>query len=178
MIHNRDETPRQGFSRFTFVMHLVPVLLLTFSWIMAYWGIAASWPLRSGPDGPVVPLVSVSQGMTKDVWSSLPGLLQVGFAIFQSLLVVELARLFWVVNKSMTAWRFALTLAYELCLVVDWVRVWAGDWFIWATYRLNLSELCVPANPCYPISGAKPWASLLLLIAALSTVLFKPAKRH
>jgi hypothetical protein len=145
---------------------------------MTYFGVAAAWPLRSDPDWPMVPLVSVPQGMTKDVWSSLPGLLQVGFAIFQSLMVVELARLFWIVNKSMTAWRFALTLAYELCLVLDWVRAWAGDWFIWATYRLNLGELCVPANPCYPVSGAKPWASLLLLIATLSTVLLRPARRR
>lgn len=115
----------------------------------------------------MTPLISVPPGSTSDVWSTLPGFLKVCAAAFQSFLLVELAKIFWLLSRRLNIWRFLLASAYAVTLVLDWLHVWAGDWFVWLLYRLQLGELCEPAMPCYPVTAIQPWGSLLFLVVLL-----------
>lgn len=152
------------------IERLLPGLLLTGAFALVYFGVPPILPVRTDPQWPYVSLVSVSPGTTPDVWSSVPGLLHVSIAALQCILLVEVARLIWVVNKTMTVSRFLVTLFYEAALVVDMFRAWGGDWFVWIRYQLHLGELCSAAAPCFPISGAVPWISLAALGLALASL--------
>src|SRR5215207_5307092 len=92
------------------IERLFPVLLLVAPFGMVYFGVRPLWPFLDASLGPHVPLVSVPQGTTPDVWSSIPGLLHVWIGALQWVLLVEIARLSWVVTGAMTTSRFILTL--------------------------------------------------------------------
>jgi hypothetical protein len=145
------------------IAQLFPVLLLITAWSFVYFGVPPLVPLRTDPHFPYVALVSVSPGATPDTWSSVPVLLHLSLAALQCVLLVEMARLVWIASNAMPVHRFLFTLSYEVALVFDIFRRWGRDWFVWILYQLNLGELCSPATPCYPFSGALPWISLSLL---------------
>lgn len=142
---------------------LLPLLLLAAPLGMVYFGVGPLLPSLDASLGPHVPLVSVPKGTTRDVWSSVPGLFHVLLAAFQAVLLVELARLFWAATGALTTGRLMLTLLYEGTLVLDMFRLWGRDWFVWGMHELRLGDLCEPTDPCYPVSGAMPWPSLLAL---------------
>jgi hypothetical protein len=147
--------------------NFLPLLLLVASFCVVYFGLAPVWLLRDAPLGPQVPLVSVPQGTTSDVWSSLPGLLHIWLAALLGILFIEVARLLWIATGVMTVARFVSTLLYELSIVVDMFRLWGRDWLVWAKYELRLGQLCDPVEACFPVSGAIPWFSLLTLLLVM-----------
>jgi hypothetical protein len=134
---------------------------------MVYFGIESIWPLRTDSIWPHVPLASVPEGTTADIWSSVPELLRIAVAVAQCILVVELVRYLLVLQGSMTPTWFVLTLAYELALVVDMFRRWGNDWFIWGLHELHIGELCDPSEACYPVTNANPWGSFIILLILL-----------
>ena len=156
---------------------ILPALLLSMAFCMVCFGAKPLWSSRESDLWPQLPLVSVPQGTTPDVWSSVSNLLDVGIASLQVVLVVEFARVLWVVSGTMTTGRFALTLLYQLALFFDMLRLWARDWFVWARHALRIGDLCDPTEPCYPVSGAVPWLSLVALIL-LVFLLFKSPTLH
>jgi hypothetical protein len=149
------------------LISLIPISLLVTAFMFLYLGVPPLLPLRNGSDWPHVALVSVSPGTTPDVRSSVPGLLHTSICVLQCLLLVELVRLMWLVQKVMTPYKFILTLAYQVALTIDTFRLWGRDWFVWILYQLNFGNLCYSAAPCYPRSEALPWGSLLLLVGLL-----------
>lgn len=159
------------------IVRSLPVLLLVAAMAMIWLGVPSVTFLRTEPYWPLVPLVSVPPGTTQDILSSAPGGLHVFLASLQGILLVEMARLFWVAAKELTVSRFMLTLIYEVTLVVDMFRLWGKDWLVWALYQLNLGRLCDPAHPCYPVSGATPWLSLSLLVLILLSLVPLSANR-
>ena len=88
-------------------------------------------------------------------------------AILQGTLLVVVACFLWSLQGRLTAPRFVLVCTFEIFLVIDWFRVWAGDWFTWILYRLRLGDLCEVNDPCYLLSGEFPWLSLLALALVL-----------
>jgi hypothetical protein len=99
-------------------------------------------------------------------------------ASLQGILLVEIARLFWVAAKELTVSRFILTLIYEATLIIDMFRLWGRDWLVWALYQLHLGKLCDPTHPCYPVSGATPWPSLSLLVLLILSLLPRGLRRN
>lgn len=150
-----------------------PVLLLVASMGMVYFGVGPLLPFRDASLGPHVQLVSIPQGTVPDLWSSIPGLLHVWIGALQGVLLVELARLSWVVTGAMTTSRFALTLLYDVALVIDMFRLWGRDWFVWGLHELHLGDLCKLTETCFPISGAIPWPSLSVLSLLLLLLLLE-----
>jgi hypothetical protein len=164
-----------GWARITRARVGGPALLLTGSWSMVYFGFGPIWSLRKDSIWPLVPLVSIPQGTTPDVWSSVPGLLSVGIAAAQSILLVEIVRIVWVYSRKMAI----LTLGYEVALLLDWFRVWAGDWYVWALYQLRLGDLCSKSGqPCFPLSGHEPWLSLAMLLLVFASALYGLGERE
>lgn len=146
--------------------YLLSSALLVVPWFLVYWGVPPIWQDRVDPVGPLVPLVSVPEGVAPDIWSSVPGLLRVALSAFQGIVLVELARITLVILRRMDPLLFVATAAYELSLALDWLRIWAADWFIWVFYRLRLTRLC--EDPiCLPVEGEKPWISLSVLVITL-----------
>jgi hypothetical protein len=138
-------------------------MFLIAAFALMYLGVPPVVPLRDDAHWPLVPLVSISPGISPDVLSSLPGALHILMAALQCIFLVEIARLFWIGSKTLTIGRFILTIAYEAALAIDMFQRWGRDWFVWALYQMRLSELCDLTNPCYPISGTVPWLSLFIL---------------
>jgi hypothetical protein len=126
--------------------------------------------LRADTDWPLVPLVSVPSETTTDVWSSVPGLLQVAISSMQSILLVELTRLLLIYANTITVTRSLMLLVYEVALVIDMFRRWGGDWNAWIRYQVHLGELCSVGTPCLPSTGAVPWYSILVLFFVLSAL--------
>lgn len=135
--------------------------------VMVYFGVEPIWPLRVDSIWPHTPLVSVPEGATADVWSSVPGLLSVAVAAIQCMLLVEVVRYLLLLQGSMTPTWFVGSLAYELALLVDMFRRWGHDWFIWALHELRLGELCDPGEACFPVTDALPWGSFIILCLLL-----------
>jgi hypothetical protein len=156
------------------IVTLLPPSLLIVAFGFVFFGIPPVFPVRTETHWPYVPLVSVAPGTTPDVWSSVPGLLHVSFSAFQCVLLVETARLAWVVSKSMNVERFLATFVYEAALVFDMFRLWGRDWLVWVLYQLHLGRLCSSVTPCFPISGVVPWISLSALGLALASLMIKP----
>ena len=52
--------------------------------------------------------------------------------------------------------------------------IWAVSpnvWLTWSLFRLRLGDLCSPAEPCYPSSGAFSALSLLVLVGLLALII-------
>ncbi len=145
------------------IMSVLPVLLLVIAFAFVYFGVPPLLPLRKNPDWPYVALVSAPPGTAPDTLSSVPVLLHLLLAAFQSVLLVEIARLIWSTGNELSAYRLLVTVIYEASLVFDMFRLWGRDWLVWILYQLNLGNLCSSTSPCYPISGAVPWLSLSVL---------------
>lgn len=145
----------------------LPIVLLLAPWLLLYLGVPPLWPDRVDPIWPLIPLVSVPNGVAPDVWSSVPGLLRVALSAFQGIVLVELARIILITSRRMGLMLFLATAAYQFALALDWLRVWAGDWFVWILYRLHLAPLCEASASCLPVEGKKPWFSFVFLIFAL-----------
>lgn len=142
----------------------LPILLLFGALALVYLGVPSVLPLNPDADWPRVPLVSAPAGTAPDVWSSVPGLLQLLFSALQAIVLVEIARLVWILKGTVTAPRYLLTFAYEIALIVDMFRLWGRDWQVWVLHQLSLSELCPEAAPCFPASDAVPWPSMSVLV--------------
>jgi hypothetical protein len=157
--------------RWKVVARFLPALLLASGFVAVYMGMPPLWQLRDPSLGLHVPLVSVPPGTTSDVWSSVPGFLHLLIASFQVVLLVELARMVWSANGSLTPGRFLLATLYEAALIIDTFRLWGRDWLVWALHELRFRELCEPSEACYPSSGATPWPSLVCLVVLLTVSL-------
>jgi hypothetical protein len=149
------------------IVLLLSLIFLALSWFLIYFGVKPLWPLRSEPVWPLVALVSVPEGTSPDVLSSVPGILSVALAAFQSLFFVEIAKIILIQKIRVSLFQHLLLLSYELSVVVDWFRVWSYDWFVWGLYRLHLGKLCRETDICYPTTGTFPLVSLFFLSAIL-----------
>jgi len=149
------------------IARFFPVLLLILAFALVCFGVPPLPPLRADPGWPYVALVSVAPGSAPDTWSSVPVLLHISLAAFQCVLLVEVARLFWIFGNALSVRRFLATLVYEVALVLDMFRLWGRDWYVWILYQVNLGELCPSTAPCFPVSGAVPWFSLLSILGLM-----------